>query len=185
MDRETRREVIERDKNECQLSLQYGIARLSGVPCVEEKEVHHKTYERFNEEELDDLFGFLEGQFKITAYIAVIGSNVYGWKGVIMKKNEGYEVVFDGYRDLEALESLTEVNKMTEKEYLDLIAYQWKERTKKHKLLIEIDADKDKQRLTFKIMKKPPTPKKPKKLVKGERTVKQKTTKKTSPKKKK
>ncbi|MHA2254969.1 MAG: hypothetical protein ACXAAM_02750, partial [Candidatus Heimdallarchaeaceae archaeon] len=137
------------------------------------------------EEELDNLFGFLEGQFKITAYIAVIGSNVYGWKGVIMKKNKNYEVVFDDYRDLEALESLTDVNKMTEEEYLDLIAYQWKERTKKHKLLIEIDADKDKQRLTFKIMKKPPTPKKPKKLVKGERTIKQKTTKKTSPKKKK
>lgn len=137
------------------------------------------------DEELDDLFGFLEGQFKITAYIAVIGSNVYGWKGVIMKKNKNYEVVFDDYRDLDALESLTDVNKMTEEEYLDLIAYQWKERTKKHKLLIEIDADKEKQRLTFKIMKKPPTPKTSKKLVKGERTVKKKTPKKTSPKKKK
>lgn len=137
------------------------------------------------EEELDNLFGFLEGQYKIIAYIAVIGSNVYGWNGVIMKKNESYEVVFDGYRDLEALESLTEMNKMTEKEYLDLIAYQWKERIKKHKLIIEIEVDKAKQRITYKIMKKPPTPKNGKKLVKGERTVKQKTTKKASPKKKK
>jgi hypothetical protein len=146
-----------------------------------------KDKEEF-EENLDNLFGFLEGEYKITAYIAVIGLNVHGWKGVIMKKKEGYEVIFDGYRDLEALESLTVANKMSEKEYLDLLTYQWKERTKKYKLLIEIEVDKEKQRIIYKIMKKPPPAKKPKKLVKGERTVKKttkKTTKKQSPTKKK
>ena len=138
-----------------------------------------KDKEEF-EEDLDNLFGFLEGQFKITAYIAVIGLNVHGWKGVIMKKKEGFEVVFDGYRDLEALESLTVANKMTEKDYLDLLTYQWKERTKKYKLIIEIEVDKEKQRITYKIMKKPPPAKKPEKLVKGERTVKKTTKKKTT-----
>jgi hypothetical protein len=136
------------------------------------------------EEEVDNLFGFLEGQYKVVAYIAVKGANVYGWKGVILRKEDGYEVVFDGYRDLEALESLTEMNKMTEKEYIDLLTYQWKERIKRYKLVIEIEADKEKQRLTYKISKKPP-PKKTKKLVKGERTVKQKGSKKTTSKKKK
>lgn len=55
MNQERRKEVIKRDKNECQLSKLFGIAELSGVSCVAEKEVHHKTYERFNEEKLDDL----------------------------------------------------------------------------------------------------------------------------------
>jgi len=55
MNQTTHKLVIERDDNECQLSEIFGIAHLSGVPCVKEKEVHHKTYERFNEEELDDL----------------------------------------------------------------------------------------------------------------------------------
>ena len=55
MNQETRREVIKRDKGECQLSKLFGIAHLSGVSCIDELEVHHKTYERFNEEELDDL----------------------------------------------------------------------------------------------------------------------------------
>lgn len=50
-----RKEIIKRDKDECQLSKLFGIAHLSGVPCVEEKEAHHKTYERFNEEEPEDL----------------------------------------------------------------------------------------------------------------------------------
>ena len=142
-----------------------------------------KDKEEF-EEEVDALFGFLEGQYKVVAYIAVKGANVYGWKGVILKKDKGYEVVFDNYRDLEALESLTEVNKMTEKEYLDLLTYQWKERIKKYKLIIEIEVDKEKQRLTYKISNKPPPAKKTKKLVKGERTVKQKNTKKTASNKK-
>ena len=55
MDQETRKEVIKRDKNECQLSKLFGVAHLSGVSCVEEKEVHHNIYERFNEEEQGDL----------------------------------------------------------------------------------------------------------------------------------
>lgn len=55
MNKETRKEALERDAHECQLSKQFGIAELSGVECVEEKEVHHKTYERYNEEEPDDL----------------------------------------------------------------------------------------------------------------------------------
>ena len=132
------------------------------------------------EEDLDNFFGFLEGQFKVVAYIAVTGANVYGWKGAILKKGKGFEVIFDNYRDLEALESLTEINKMTEKEYKDLIIYQWKERVKKQKLIVEIITDKEKQRITYKVMEKPPTPKKPTKLVKGERTVRKKTIKKTT-----
>ncbi len=55
MKEETRRAVIERDGNECQQSKIFGMAHLSGVPCTEQKEVHHKTYENFNEEKLEDL----------------------------------------------------------------------------------------------------------------------------------
>lgn len=57
MNQETRKEVVKRDKNECQLSKLFGIAHLSGVPCIEEKEVHHKTYKRARDEteEPDDL----------------------------------------------------------------------------------------------------------------------------------
>lgn len=55
MNQETRKEVVKRDKGECQLSKLFGIAHLSGVPCVEEKEVHHKTYERYGKEESGDL----------------------------------------------------------------------------------------------------------------------------------
>jgi len=130
------------------------------------------------EEELDNLFGFLDGPFKITSYIAVMGANVEGLKGVIMKKKKQYEVVFDDYRDLEVLESLTTSKKMTEKEYLELIDYQWKQRVKKYKLIIDIEVDKENKRIVYKIKEKPPTVKKGKKLVKGERTVKKKSTKK-------
>jgi hypothetical protein len=125
-------------------------------------------------EEVDNLFGFLEGPFKYISYIAVMGANVEGWKGVIMKKNGSYEVIFDGFRELEALESLTTANKMTEKEYIDLISYQWKERTKSSGIKIEIEVQKDIQRIIYRIKKSPVTKKGKKKLVKGERTIKKK-----------
>ncbi len=125
-------------------------------------------------EEVDNLFGFLEGPFKYISYIAVMGANVEGWKGVIMKKNGDYEVIFDGFRELEALESLTVVNKMTEKEYIDLIKYQWTERTKSCGIKVEIEVQKDIQRIIFRIKKTPVKKKGKKKLVKGERTVKNK-----------
>ena len=125
-------------------------------------------------EEVDTLFGFLEGPFKYISYIAVMGANVDGWKGVIMKKNGDYEVIFDGFRELEALESLTTAKKMTEKEYVDLINYQWKERTKSSGIKIEIEVQKDIQRIIYRIKKTPTKKKGKKKLVKGERTVKKK-----------
>ncbi len=125
-------------------------------------------------EEVDNLFGFLEGPFKYISYIAVMGANVEGWKGVIMKKSGSYEVIFDGFRELEALESLTTVKKMTEKEYIDLISYQWKERTKSSGIKIEIEVQKDIQRIIYRIKKSPATKKGKKKLVKGERTIKNK-----------
>ena len=125
-------------------------------------------------EEVDTLFGFLEGPFKYISYIAVMGANVDGWKGVIMKKNGDYEVIFDGFRELEALESLTTAKKMTEKEYVDLINYQWKERTKSSGIKIEIEVQKDIQRIIYRIKKTPAKKKGKKKLVKGERTVKKK-----------
>ncbi len=125
-------------------------------------------------EEVDTLFGFLEGPFKYISYIAVMGANVDGWKGVIMKKNADYEVIFDGFRELEALESLTTAKKMTEKEYIDLINYRWKERTKSSGIKIEIEVQKDIQRIIFRIKKTPAKKKSKKKFVKGERTVKKK-----------
>ncbi|MHA1345161.1 MAG: hypothetical protein ACTSVO_11515 [Candidatus Heimdallarchaeaceae archaeon] len=125
-------------------------------------------------EEVDNLFGFLEGPFKYISYIAVMGVNVEGWKGVIMKKSGDYEVIFDGFRELEALESLTTVKKMTEKEYVDLINYQWQERIKGSGIKIEIETQKDIQRIIYRIKKKPVTKKGKKKLVKGERTTKKK-----------
>ena len=125
-------------------------------------------------EEVDNLFGFLEGPFKYISYIAVMGANVEGWKGVIMKKNGDYEVIFDGFRELEALESLTTVKKMTEKDYIDLIKYQWTERTKSSGIKIEIEVQNDIQRIIYRIKKTPAKKKSKKKLVKGERTVKKK-----------
>ena len=125
-------------------------------------------------EEVDTLFGFLEGPFKYISYIAVMGANVEGWKGVIMKKNGDYEVIFDGFRELEALESLTTVKKMTEKEYVDLIKYQWTERTKSSGIKIEIEVQKDIQRIIYRIKKTPSKKKGKRNLIKGERTVKNK-----------
>jgi len=55
MNQKTRKTALERDSHECQLSKLFGIAHLSGVPCIKELEVHHITYERFNEEEESDL----------------------------------------------------------------------------------------------------------------------------------
>jgi len=55
MDNLVRKAILERDNYECQLSKIFGIAELTGVPCVEELEVHHKTYERYGEEIGEDL----------------------------------------------------------------------------------------------------------------------------------
>lgn len=55
MNPDTRQKVLIRDKNQCQLDKIFGISHLSGVPCIEETEVHHKTYERFNDEFEEDL----------------------------------------------------------------------------------------------------------------------------------
>jgi len=55
MNKKARNEVLERDNQECQLSKMFGISHLSGVPCVEELEVHHITYERYGQEKTDDL----------------------------------------------------------------------------------------------------------------------------------
>ena len=52
---EARKTVLERDRYRCQFDLIFGISHLSGVACSEELEVHHKTYERFGSEEVDDL----------------------------------------------------------------------------------------------------------------------------------
>ncbi|MHA1302484.1 MAG: hypothetical protein ACTSQE_01690 [Candidatus Heimdallarchaeaceae archaeon] len=131
-------------------------------------------------EELDELFGFLEGMFKIVAYIAIMGCNVYGWTGIILKQDNGYDVVFEDYKELEALEALVAPEKMTEKEYIDLLNYQWKKRTAGTNIEIKMEVDKEKGRLIYKIReKKKPRGKRSKgkkqkstKLVSGERTVK-------------
>lgn len=141
--------------------------------------------DEFNEE-VDQLFSFLEGSFKIVAYIAVMGLNVNGWKGVIMKKDNEYEIIFDRFKDLKALEQISDFNKMTEDEYLDLLKYKWNIRTKKSGLKVTITVDKSKERIVFGIKPMPkPKPKskskpKPKqksksKLIKGERTIKSTT----------
>ena len=129
--------------------------------------------DEFNEK-VDQLFGFLEGSFKIIAYIAVIGSNVNGWKGVIMKKENEYEVIFYRFKDLEALEQIPDSNKMTEIEYLDLLKYKWNKRTKKSGLKVIITVDKSKERIVFGIKPKPKQKSKSK-LIKGERTIKSTT----------
>ncbi len=130
--------------------------------------------DEFNEK-VDQLFGFLEGSFKIAAYIAVIGSNVTGWKGVIMKKDNEYEIIFDRFKDLKALEQISDFNKMTEDEYLDLLKYKWDKRTKKSGLKVTITIDKSKERIVFGIKPKPkPKQKRKSKMIKGERTIKTK-----------
>jgi len=41
-----KRAIKKRDGFECQLSKKFGIAVLTGIPCSEELEVHHKNYPR-------------------------------------------------------------------------------------------------------------------------------------------
>ncbi len=51
----TRKDRLELDANECQLSKLFGIAELSGIECVKRKEVHHKTYRNSGSETVEDL----------------------------------------------------------------------------------------------------------------------------------
>ncbi len=83
-------------------------------------------------------------------------------------------MIFNEFSDLEVQEDLTHPQKMTEKEYLDLLTYQWKQRTKRSKIIVEIEADKEHKRVIYRVFKKPTTAKQGKKLVKGERSVKPK-----------
>ena len=55
MNQQKRKERLEIDNHECQLSKLFGIAHLSGKPCSEDLEVHHITYERSGHEEMGDL----------------------------------------------------------------------------------------------------------------------------------
>src|SRR3990167_8960444 len=55
VDSTVRRETLERDNHQCQLDAIFGISHLTGVPCVEEMEVHHKTYERYGNDVTSDL----------------------------------------------------------------------------------------------------------------------------------
>ena len=55
LDPELRKEILERDNYECQFAKIFGIVELSGVPCVERKEVHHISYQNFGNETVDDL----------------------------------------------------------------------------------------------------------------------------------
>lgn len=110
MNQEVRRTVVERDKNECQLSRIFGIAHLSGVPCVEEIEVHHKTYDRAGHEIENDLISvcrrchdFLTSYIRGLRYLnrseTIIEDNVES--GLPVKTLEKYEdgdseISFDG-----------------------------------------------------------------------------------------
>jgi len=50
-----RKARLELDRRECQLSKLFGIAELSGQPCSGDLEVHHKTYERYGHEAIEDV----------------------------------------------------------------------------------------------------------------------------------
>lgn len=52
---DVRRQVLDRDNNECQFCKIFGILELTGVIPDDRLEVHHKTYERYNNEDPDDL----------------------------------------------------------------------------------------------------------------------------------
>src|SRR3989337_4109483 len=52
---EVRRKVLERDHYQCQFNQLFGIEHLSGVPCAEELEVHHKTYVSYGSETSEQL----------------------------------------------------------------------------------------------------------------------------------
>ena len=123
--------------------------------------------EKFDEE-LNEIFSFLEGEYKLVAYIALIGANVYGWKGKIFQNEDNYEIIFNEFKDLEVLERIADLKKMTEKEYIELIRYIWRKRAEKQGAKIKIEIEKEKERITFRI------PKKKTKIITGERTVKRK-----------
>jgi len=55
MKKELRESILERDDHTCQLDKIFGISELTGVPCSEELEVHHKTYDRAGDEDPEDL----------------------------------------------------------------------------------------------------------------------------------
>ncbi len=105
-------------------------------------------------EELDELFGFLEGIFKVVAYISIMGANVYGWKGIILKKKEGYDIIFDNYRELESLDVLLEHDKMTNEEYIDLLNYQWKKQLEGLDTEVKISVEKEKRRIIYTVREK-------------------------------
>lgn len=48
---EVRSSILKRDNRECQFSKLFGISELSGEPCSQKLEVHHKTYKRETEED--------------------------------------------------------------------------------------------------------------------------------------
>ena len=131
----------------------------------------------FFQEELDELFGFLEGIFKVVAYISIIGENVYGLKGVIFKKKDMYEIIFDNYKDVEALHSLANPEKMSEKEFLNLLSYQWRKRLEGTNVSIKLIVDETKNRLIYQVKEKKTKSKKQKqteiksKYVVGERLI--------------
>ena len=131
------------------------------------------------QEELDELFGFLEGIFKVVAYISIIGANVFGLKGVIFKKKDMYEIIFDNYKEIEALHSLANPEKMSEKEFLNLLSYQWKKRLEETNVSIKLIVDETKNRLIYQVKEKKAKSKKQKqaeiksKYVVGERTLKE------------
>lgn len=54
MNNKLRKQIIERDKI-CQLGELFGIPELTGIPCVDELEVHHKTYKDYGNESEDQL----------------------------------------------------------------------------------------------------------------------------------
>ena len=109
MNGEIRKAILERDNCECQLSKIFGIAHLSGVPCVEEMEVHHKTYDRYGDEIGEDLItvcrrchDFLTSYIRGLRYSrrseTIIEDNVESGLPVktLEKYDEDPEVSFDG-----------------------------------------------------------------------------------------
>lgn len=117
-------------------------------------------------QDIEEMLGFLEGEYKLAAYIAIMGTNVYGWKGRIFQSEKEYKVVFNEYKDLQELEKLAEIEKMTEEEYVELIRYIWRKRAEKMKMKVKVEVEKEKERITFII------PKKKIKVITGERVIK-------------
>ena len=48
MTNKTKKKILERDKHQCQLDRYFGISEISGISCSKRLEIHHKTYERIN-----------------------------------------------------------------------------------------------------------------------------------------